>query len=149
MNEPLLIVEGPLQTVEHGIEGVSQLLQIIVGPQQSNSPTEIGRLNVSRNPGDPSDRHEHAARCEPAHAKTDEEDRSQSNERVAPQGVERLRVDLELERLSDVVTLLFDIEGRAAARARHLGGHDLVGQAVRQTPVHAAHQDRCHTEEHQ
>ena len=87
--EALLGAEGSLQPVEHGVEGIGQLLQLIVWTVEADSLIKCcrgRRLGMGR---DPLDRVQHLAGQQPAQGKRAERRDSQRNQRLPPELAQR------------------------------------------------------------
>ena len=92
MDESLLVFESLLEPPEHRIECVRQLFEFVVGSEHPDPASKIGRLDLAGHLGDTSDWHQHSPGGEPADAETDDEHRTETDDRITP-GAFRARVD--------------------------------------------------------
>lgn len=121
-DEPLLGGEGPLQAVQHVVEGVGQFLQFVVGAVQLDPPGEVGAGHAARGPGDPAQRREDPPGHGVAEGEGDHAEADQGQQRAAQQvvqGLLALVVDAELHRV---------VEGARAGEAA--AGEGRAGVAV-------------------
>lgn len=87
-DEPLLGGEGPLQPVQHLVEGVGELLELVVGAVELDPPGQIGTGHLAGGPGDPAERGEHPSRHGVTEGEGDDAQAEQGEERTAQEVVQ-------------------------------------------------------------
>lgn len=123
-DEPLLCGEGPLQPVQHVVEGVRQLLQLVVRAVQLDPPGEVRAGHPARGPGDPAERGQDASGHGVSEGEGHHAEADQGEEGPVEQAVQRL---LPLGRRTglDRVVQLVVVEGGAQLRAGVAGDLDI------------------------
>ncbi|EGJ74266.1 putative two-component system sensor kinase [Streptomyces sp. Tu6071] len=147
-DEALLGGEGALQALQHLVEGVGELLQLVVRTVELDPPGEVGTCHLTRRPGDPPERGQDAARHRVAEGEGDDAEPEEGEERAREQVVEGalallvhavvergLEVRLGVHGAGHVRELRACVAGEA-----HLAAGDLEGQLL-------ADADRLHGEQ--
>lgn len=89
-DEPLLRGEGPLQPVQHVVEGVGELLELVVRPVQFDAAGQIGSGHPAGDAGDPAQGREHPPRHGVAEGEGDDAQPHEGQQRPVEERVERL-----------------------------------------------------------
>jgi hypothetical protein len=126
--------EGGVQAGQHGVEGVAELLELVVGAGQLDAARQVGGLDVAGHGGDAPDRPQHPAGHRPADAQAGHEQHPEGGEGVVAQLLEGAGVHdpLELAEGDRLVALVADADdllggGVRLAAQRH-GQHQVDGR---------------------
>lgn len=128
-DEPLLRGEGPLQPFQHVVEGVGQLLELVVRAVQFDAAGQVGSGHPAGDAGDPAQRREHPPGHGVAEGEGDDAQAHQGQQRPVEERVERLLalvVDAGVHRGVEVVRR--GVLGQVADLAGHLAADDLERQ---------------------
>lgn len=146
-DEPLLRGEGPLQPVQHVVEGVGELLELVVGPVQLDAAGEVRAGDGAGDAGDPAQRREHPPRHGVAEGEGDDAQAHQGEQRPVEQRVQcllALVVDAGVHRGVDRVRRVAVFEEVA-----DLAGHVAVDDLERQLTAHVQCLRRQHVDDRQ
>ena len=96
LDERALRPDAAVEPVEHPVEGIGQIAQLVLRAVEMDAPGEVGRLDVAGDGGDPADRPGDAPGDDPADAEADRYERGQADDRQRPEAGERRVADLAL-----------------------------------------------------
>lgn len=132
-DEPLLRGEGPLQPFQHVVEGVGQLLELVVRAVQLDAAGQVGSGHPARDAGDPAQRREHPPGHGVSEGEGDDAQAHEGQQRPVEERVERLlalMVDAGVHRGVEVV------RGRVLGQVADLAGHLAADDLERQLAAH-------------
>jgi hypothetical protein len=137
--------EGGVQAGQHRVEGVGQLLQLILGAGQLDAARQVGDLDVAGHRGDAADGAQHPAGDHPADAEAGHEQHPKGAEGVVAQLVQGPGVDhpLQLPEGDRLVALVAEADELLVA-----GGVRLVAQRHHQDQVDGGDHHRGQPEQH-
>lgn len=126
-HEPLLGREGPLQPVQHLVEGVRELLELVVRPVQLDPPGQVGPGHPAGGAGDPAQGREHTSGHGVAEGEGDDAEAHEGQERPVQKAVEGV-LPLRRGAVLDHLVELGVVQRRGQLRA-HVAG-DLHARAL-------------------